>query len=388
MQQNAHAQECNAKGSGPAETGIDSNGLTDLPFLEKVLETLQDGVYVYATDTLRIRYMNAAACARHGWTLDEARAKCISDTSATFDTKSFSRAAAPLLLGEQDAITLELVHHTGPIEVSTRLLRTPDEGDFFVSVLRDISTRKSSQAEKVQTVSTVSHELRTPLTSIHGALRLLKAGAVSELDSNTQSVIDIAARNTDRLLSIVNDILDLEKINSNKMDFSSSEMDIVECVNDTVELIAGAALENDVQLDIESDLQNAVVMGNPERIAQIVTNFASNAIKYSPKGASVRIGISGTEDGIVISVTDQGPGISEDQNRMLFKPFSQARAGDGTKRPGTGLGLAIVSAIAQRLDYTVAFKSEVGQGSTFQFRVPSHLVLCTDSRDTATVAAS
>lgn len=381
MQHTARARERNANA-----IGSDIPGLADLSFLETVLESLQDGVYVYASDTLRIRHMNAVARARHGWTVDEARAKRISDTAATFDTKSFFRAAAPLLSGEQDAITLELAHFTGPIEVSTRLLRTPDEGDFFVSVLRDISARKSSQAEKVQTVSTVSHELRTPLTSIHGALRLLKAGAVSELDPKTQSVIDIAARNTDRLLSIVNDILDLEKINSNKMDFSTAEMDIVECVNDTVELIAGAALENNVRLDIDSELQNAVVMGNPERIAQIITNFASNAIKYSPNGGSVRIGISEAEDSIVISVTDQGPGISEEQNRMLFKPFSQARAGDGTKRPGTGLGLAIVAAIAQRLDYTVAFKSVVGQGSTFQFRVPPHLVLWTDSRDTAAVA--
>ena len=168
----------------------------------------------------------AAARARHGWTAEEARTKYISDTAATFNTEHFFRAATPLLKGERESITLELVHFTGPIEVSTRLARTTDEGNFFVSVLRDISSRKSSELEKVQTVSTVSHELRTPLTSIHGALRLLKAGVVAELDEKTQSVVDIAARNTDRLLSIVNDILDLEKINSNKMDFSIVEMDI------------------------------------------------------------------------------------------------------------------------------------------------------------------
>ncbi|WP_172977441.1 cell wall metabolism sensor histidine kinase WalK [Roseovarius sp. THAF9] len=373
MQQIANRQGHDDSATHPIDAAI-----TDLSFLETILESLQDGVYVYASDTLRIRYMNAAARARHGWTPELARTKRISDTAATFDSKSFFRAAAPLLSGEQSAITLELTHLTLPVEVSTRLVRTHDEGDFFVSVLRDISARKSADSDKVQTVSTVSHELRTPLTSIHGALRLLKAGAVSKLDPKTQSVVDIASRNTDRLLSIVNDILDLEKINSNKMDFSIAEMDVVECVQDTIELISGAALENEVRLEVETKLRSAMVLGNAERIAQIITNFGSNAIKYSPRGGVVRVGISEAEDGIAISVTDQGPGISEEQNRMLFKPFSQACAGDGSKRPGTGLGLAIVAAIAKRLDYPITFQSEVGQGSTFQFRIPPHLVLLSD----------
>lgn len=119
-------------------------------------------------------------------------------------------------------------------------------------------------------------------------------------------MVDIASRNTDRLLSIVNDILDLEKINSNKMDFSIAEMDVVECVQDTIELISGAALENEVRLEVETKLRSAMVLGNAERIAQIITNFGSNAIKYSPRGGVVRVGISEAEDGIAISVTDRG----------------------------------------------------------------------------------
>ncbi|WP_420556416.1 ATP-binding protein [Roseovarius sp.] len=359
---------------------------TELAFLETILESLHDGVYVYTSDSLRIRYMNAAALDRHGWTREEARGKTISDTAATFNEKAFFRAAVPLFNGELDSITMELTHFTGPIEVSTRLIRTTDEGDFFVSVLRDITGRKSLELEKVQTVSTVSHELRTPLTSIHGALRLLKAGVVADLDDKTQSVVDIAVRNTDRLLSIVNDILDLEKINSDKMDFSIAEMDIIECLNDTVELVSGTAFEHDIELEISSDLRGAMVMGNSDRIAQVITNFASNAIKYSPSGATVRFGLEQEDGGIVVSVSDEGPGITPDQTRMLFKPFSQARASDGTKRPGTGLGLAIVDAILKRLDYPVSFTSEVGQGSTFQFRIPAHLVLWTDPIETRGVA--
>ncbi len=346
----------------------------DSSFLETILEDLQDGVYVYDAESLSIRYMNAAARNRHGWIAEELHQRLISDTIANFDTDTFKRAMAPLHTGRQEPVVLEVVHPTGPVEISTRLMKIENEGTFYVSVLRDIACRKSTQTEKVQTVSTVSHELRTPLTSIHGALRLLKAGVVANLDDESQKLVDMAVRNTDRLLTIVNDILDLEKINSNKMDFSVSEMNIVDCVHDSVELVAGAAWENQVQLKIESDIHTAMVVGNPERIGQVVTNFASNAIKYSPEGGTVRFGIALDGDSIIVAVSDQGPGLAKDQYSTLFKPFSQARAADGRVRPGTGLGLAIVHAILERLEYPVDFRSEVGKGSTFFFRIPPHLV--------------
>lgn len=350
-----------------------------LAFQEKILEDLQDGVYVYNCDTLKIRYMNAAARDRHGWSAEELPERRIFDTAATFDVDAFKQAMAPLHAGRDEPITLEVVHPTGPVEISTRLMEIEGEGRFYVSILRDIANRKSTESEKVQTVSTISHELRTPLTSIHGALRLLKAGVVANLDQKSQDLVDMAARNTDRLLNIVNDILDLEKINSNKMDFSVEEMDIVDCVHDSVELVAGAAWENQVQLKIDSEILDARVVGNRERIGQVMTNFASNAIKYSPEGGTVRFRIALEEDSIVVSVSDQGPGLAKDQHGTLFKPFSQARAADGRVRPGTGLGLAIVGAILQRLEYPVDFHSEVGKGSTFSFRIPPHLVNSVES---------
>ena len=343
-------------------------------FFETILEDLQDGVYVYDCETLKIRYMNAAARKRHGWTAQEVPEKRIFDTAATFNVDVFTRVMAPLHAGRDEPIILEVVHPTGPVEISTRLTEIAGEGRFYISILRDTSNRKSSEIEKVQTVSTISHELRTPLTSIHGALRLLKAGVVASLDQKSQDLVDMAARNTDRLLNIVNDILDLEKINSNKMDFSVEEMDIVDCIHDSVELVAGAAWENQVQLKIDSEILDAKVLGNRERIGQVMTNFASNAIKYSPEGGTVRFGIALQDGSIVVSVSDEGPGLAKDQHRTLFKPFSQARAADGRVRPGTGLGLAIVGAILQRLEYPVDFHSEVGDGSTFYFRIPPHLV--------------
>src|SRR6056297_1363846 len=233
---------------------IQSTQTADLSFLETVLEDLQDEVYVYACDTLRVRYTNNAARNRVGWTAQEAVTKCISDTVATFNLDDFHRKTAPLLDGREDKLTVELIYPTGPIEVSTKLLRTKDEGDFFISVARDLSCRKSLENEKLHTVSTVSHELRTPLTSIHGAMRLLKAGVFGDLDDNTQGIVEIASRNTDRLLSIVNDILDFEKIKSNNMDFSIVEMDILKCLEDTIELVSGIASENNVTLEIDTQV--------------------------------------------------------------------------------------------------------------------------------------
>ena len=360
-------------------TAPPSKQSADPSFLEAVLEDLQHEVFVYCCETLRIRYLNRAARNRVGWSLQDASAKTICDTVATFDVDAFHRKTAALLDGSQTELTVELTFPTGPIEVTTKLVTIAGEGGFFVSAVRDLTERKSLENAKLQTVSTVSHELRTPLTSIHGALRLLKAGVISELDDKTHGVVDIASRNTDRLLSIVNDILDFEKIKCNKMDFSINGMDLVQCLRDTVELVSGIAAEQEVTLEIDNSLTSATVLGNADRVGQVITNFASNAIKYSPKGGTVKFSIAQDDGSIVFSVKDQGPGIAPEQQRVLFKPFSQARAGDGSKRPGTGLGLAIVAAILQRLEYPIGVTSEVGAGSTFSFRVPAHLVIQTQT---------
>ncbi|WP_294621202.1 PAS domain-containing sensor histidine kinase [uncultured Roseovarius sp.] len=356
-----------------------SKQTADPSFLEAVLEDLQHEVYVYCCETLRIRYVNQAARHRVGWSLQDASSKTICDTVATFDIDAFHRKTAALLDGSQAELTVELTFPTGPIEVTTKLVTIAGEGSFFVSTVRDLADRKSLENAKLQTVSTVSHELRTPLTSIHGALRLLKAGVIAKLDDQTHSVVDIASRNTDRLLSIVNDILDFEKIKCNKMDFSINEMDLVQCLRDTVELVSGVAAEHEVTLEIDNCLTSATVLGNADRMGQVITNFASNAIKYSPKGGTVKFSIAQEDRSIIFSVTDQGPGIAPEEQRALFKPFSQARASDGSNRPGTGLGLAIVAAILQRLEYPVAVISDVGRGSTFSFRVPAHLVIETQT---------
>lgn len=348
-------------------------------FGEAILEDLQHEILVYHCETLRIRYLNRAARNRFGWSLQDASNKTICDTVATFDIDAFHRKTAALLDGSQTELTVELTLPTGPIEVTTKLITIAEEGDFFVSVFRDLAKRKSLENAKLQTVSTVSHELRTPLTSIHGALRLLKAGVIAELDDKTHAVVDIASRNTDRLLSIVNDILDFEKIKCNKMDFAINKMDLVQCLRDTVELVSGIATEHEVTLEIDNSLTSATVLGNADRVGQVITNFASNAIKYSPEGGTVTFRIRQEDGSLVFSVMDQGPGIAPEQQRVLFKPFSQARAGDGSKRPGTGLGLAIVAAILQRLEYPIGVTSEVGAGSTFSFRVPAHLVIQTQT---------
>lgn len=351
----------------------------DLSFLHAVLEDLPHEVFVYCCESLSIRYLNRAARSRFGWSLEDASTKTICDSVATFDVGAFNRKTATLLDGSQTELTVELTLPTGPIEVTTKLVNIANEGSFFVSAVRDITERKSLESAKLQTVSTVSHELRTPLTSIHGALRLLKAGVIGELDDKSHGVVDIASRNADRLISIVNDILDFEKIKSNKMDFSINEMDLVQCLRDTVELVSGIADEHDVTLKIDNGLTSAKVLGNSDRVEQVVTNFASNAIKYSPKGGTVKFSIAHEGESVALFVTDQGPGITSEEQRKLFKPFSQARASDGSKRPGTGLGLAIVASILQRLEYPIGVSSEVGAGSTFSFRVPAHLVIQTQT---------
>jgi two-component system sensor histidine kinase VicK len=352
-------------------------------FLTSVLEKLQDEVYIYKVETLEICYVNESARARTGWSKDGSTKKRISDMAATFDEQAFRRHVKPLFSGEKGLVTIEVVHPKGPVEISTRIIQSLDGLPQFLSVLRDLSWRKEVENEKLRSASMVSHELRAPLTSIHGALRLLHSGVAGDLGKRAQSIMDIACRNTDRLLLAINDILDLDKIKGNQMDFSISEIDLVASVIDVVELMSGFASKHSVSISVNYGVDSAIVLGNSDRIAQVLTNFLSNAIKFSPVGAQILVTMQANGDNLRVSVQDKGPGIPDEQRKFLFKPFAQLRPADGKKREGTGLGLAIVAAILARLEYPVGVNSAVGRGTEFFFDVPKSQILHLESRKIA-----
>ncbi|WP_158611019.1 ATP-binding protein [Aurantiacibacter spongiae] len=240
----------------------------------------------------------------------------------------------------------------------------------YVVAVRDISDRKRAEQLKSEFVSTVSHELRTPLTSIGGSLGLLGAGAVGPLDDKAARLVDIARTNCERLIRLINDILDIEKIESGKMEFDLRRMQVAPLVRRTMAAMNGFAEQHAVTLTATLPPWPQCIKGDPDRLEQLLTNLVSNAIKHSPRGGEVEIFANHHREMVRIEVRDRGPGIPEDFRGRIFGKFAMADASDSRTKGGTGLGLSIAREIARRHGGEVAFEDRAGGGTVFRFDLP------------------
>nr|WP_296430701.1 PAS domain-containing sensor histidine kinase [Roseovarius sp. BRH_c41] len=347
-------------------------------FLKALFDHLQDEVYIFCVESLDMVYANHAAIRASGWKAKDLVDKTVLDADPNMNEKYFRAHVAPLFSGEKEVVSIDVRRGETSGEISTRIVRGEDGNMLFVSVLRDSTERKQIERAKMESVSIVSHELRTPLTSIHGSLRLLNSGALGTFDPKAQSVLDIAVRNTDRLLLVVDDILDLEKFRAGKMPIEKVHVDLVSLVNEAVEINKGYGSDLHVSFAFETDLETAPIFVAPERMMQVLANLLSNAAKYSPTHGTVRVGLR--EDGRFwqISVADDGPGIPEEMRASVFESFSKLPSLDGVTRKGTGLGMTISQKIVQAHDGEIGFDSEVGNGSTFFIRLPMDLSRAAD----------
>ncbi len=224
---------------------------------------------------------------------------------------------------------------------------------------------------KNEFVSTVSHELRTPLTSIQGSLGLIRGGALgSDLPEDVSRMIEVAYNNSDRLVRLINDILDIEKIESGKMEFVFENQSVASIIREAVDLNASYADQYDVTIKIEGDLPNVVVNGDHDRLMQVLANLLSNAAKFSPEGGIVRIGASVNDGKVTVRVVDNGPGIGDEFKERIFGKFAQADASDSRQKGGTGLGLSITKAIVEHHGGGIGFESQTGRGTEFFFWLP------------------
>ncbi|MHB8283711.1 MAG: response regulator, partial [Caulobacteraceae bacterium] len=244
-------------------------------------------------------------------------------------------------------------------------------GDHVVAIIRDISERKRAEQMKDSFISAVSHELRTPLTSITGSLGLLNGGAVAGLPDPAKRLIGIAYANSERLGRLVNDILDIEKIQSGQARFAHEPFDLRAVFRKTAEELEGYLRQHDCKLIIPEDTRPIWALGDAERVGQVAANLISNAAKFSPPHGVVRIGFAQTAGMVQASVSDTGPGIPEAFRARIFTRFAQADDSDTRQNGGTGLGLAISKEIVDRLSGKLFFKSEVGKGSRFFVNLPA-----------------
>jgi PAS domain S-box-containing protein len=255
-----------------------------------------------------------------------------------------------------------------PFELSLYEFDTP-EGRLFAGHVRDISERLRLDRMKKEFVANVSHELRTPLTSIRGSLTLLSSGVLGALPDEAKDVVAIAERNTLRLITLINDILDLERLESGQLETQIAPVSLRTVVERSLEAVRTFADDRGVFL--VSSVPETSVLGDGDRLVQVLVNLLSNAVKFSERGSSVEVMAEAQNGAVEVRVADHGRGIPADAVGRLFQRFQQVETSDSRQKGGTGLGLAICKVIMEQHAGEIGVTSEPGKGSTFWFRVPS-----------------
>jgi PAS domain S-box-containing protein len=260
----------------------------------------------------------------------------------------------------------------------------PEQRHFFIG--RDVTAQKRIERMKDEFIATVSHELRTPVTSITASLGLLAGKAAGELPDSVKRLITMAHSNGNRLARLLNDILDIEKIEAGKVTFNFQQTDVKCLVEQAIEANRALSEKYGVPVRLEAGVPDATIDTDGERLMQVLTNLLSNAVKFSPSGEEVLISIETQSDHIRIAVRDHGPGIPDEFRSLIFEKFAQVDATDARQKGGTGLGLSIVREIMRRLGGSVYHTAAPAGGTVFHVDVPrwnagSNLECTSDAQD-------
>jgi signal transduction histidine kinase len=244
-----------------------------------------------------------------------------------------------------------------------------------------LSEGREVERLKREIVSTVSHELRTPLASIRGSLGLLAGGVLGQLPPEAADVVAVAERNALRLVKLTNDILDLEKLDTGRIELRLEDVSLSSVFDRSVEAVRSFADQEAIAIEVEPTA--AEVRADGDRLVQVIVNFLSNAVKFSRRGGAVRLSSVEEEGSIEVRVSDQGRGIPDAWREAVFERFRQVEASDARQKGGSGLGLAICKAIIEQHGGSVGVDSEEGRGSVFWFRLPADVAQSGEARPAA-----
>lgn len=239
----------------------------------------------------------------------------------------------------------------------------------FVGIQNDVSARKEAERRVSEFYSVISHELRTPLTSINGALRVIEDGSAGKVSASVMKMVKIALGNSDRLMRLISDILDLKKIEAGKFKLSLQKLPPSTVIDTVIDALKPLAAEKRITLVKEVNTKQSLLF-DPDRVVQILSNLTTNAIKFSPTGESIVIRVEKpSPDSTRFSVIDNGSGIPQDEMSKLFGRFQQIDSSDKRAKGGTGLGLFISKSLVELHGGHIGVDSAPGQGSTFWFEI-------------------
>ncbi|MEA2239957.1 MAG: two-component system, OmpR family, sensor histidine kinase VicK [Thermoanaerobaculia bacterium] len=358
----------------------------------QILNAAADGIF--GLDAAgHTTFVNESAVRLLGWSADELIGRNVHDIAHHHlsDGTAYAWTDCPVYItlhtGEaehddrevfwrKDGTTIAVEHATTPIRDA--------EGKVTGAVVtfRDVSERRAIEKMKDEFVSIVSHELRTPLTSIRGALGLLAGGRLGAVPAMGKRMLDIAVSNTERLVQLINDILDFERMGSGQVTTTRESCDSYQLMNQAIELIRPMAEKAEVTLQcLHCDVP---LWADPDQILQTFSNLLSNAVKFSPAGSVVSLSAAAGDTNVTFEVADHGRGIPADKLDLIFERFQQADASDSREKGGTGLGLAICRSIVHQHGGDIHAESTLGEGSRFRFTIPSMPAMTTETRPSTT----
>ncbi|MDB5097771.1 MAG: hypothetical protein JWM80_2192, partial [Cyanobacteria bacterium RYN_339] len=251
---------------------------------------------------------------------------------------------------------------------ATALLSGDGELDYIVYTGTDVTERAALERLKDEFLGVVSHELRTPLTSIRGALGLLSGGMLGEVSPKGQRMLEIASLSADRLARLVNDLLDVERLESGHLALDYQACDAIALMEQAVATVQGMAAESNVTVEV--DPLEAPLVADPDRVIQVLTNLLGNAVKFSPPGGRVWLRAERLPEGLLFEVRDQGRGIPDDKLELVFDRFQQVDASDSREKGGTGLGLAICRGLVAQHGGRIWAENGLERGAVFRFVLP------------------
>jgi PAS domain S-box-containing protein len=336
----------------------------------RILDSVGEGIFGVDRD-LRITFVNPAAAELLGWDADELLSR---DACQTLCTEKHDECLVSMVMALGEVVTQSARSYRRqdgtdfPVEVTASPMAGGVGVDGAVVVFRDITDREVLDEMKRQFVSAVSHELRTPLTAIRGSLEMLSDGDTGQLPGRAQHVVDVAARGTERLTRLVNDIIDIERLEAGTFDIRPRPEDLAPLVLDAADSLLPLADERGVTIAI-GDLAGSSLC-DADRIVQALVNLIGNALKFTRPGGAVHVSAHVEDHEILVAVRDEGRGIPPEEFQTIFERFHQVQQADGRKLGGTGLGLPITKAIVERHGGRIWVESELHAGSTVCFTLP------------------